>query len=163
MFFSGMQIYEDSRLGVSIRYAGPGDMKVDAYLYDLGLDEITSDVMSPDVEKWFQESLQHIVIVAQTSEYLDFRIDHCHPFYLPDVPSNPFCLWAATSYGDPPGTDVVFAGRWISHLTLRTDRNFINKVRCTYPENKGIAREQFFYFFNFLLEWTRVIQEFPHL
>jgi hypothetical protein len=49
----------------------------------------------------------------------------------------------------------------MSHLALRTDRGYINKVRFTYPES--MEASAFPAFLTFLQEWTHAVQSQPKM
>lgn len=51
---------------------------------------------------------------------------------------------------------VQDVGRVVSHLALRTDRGYINKVRFNQPEDAGEAG--FAGFVAFTVEWTQAVQ-----
>lgn len=158
--FDDVQVAEDPRLGVIIRYQGPGTAHADAYLYNLGLSNITDDLGSREVYEWFQDSWQSILWMVEHGRYLDFEFLSSQFLYMPADAAEPFCLWNAFSYCRAPGPEVRFTGRNMSHLTLRTDHGFINKIRYTYPDIEEIRDAQLSAFLAFLFEWTGAVQHF---
>ena len=158
----GVEYFPDSNLGVRIRYGTPTTAKVDVFLYDLGLADIPYDLRSPQVRKWFQESVQGVIFAAKQGLYVDFEVLASQYLHLPLDAPDPFCLWASFAYRQVPGKDipmVSFAGRRVSNMALRTDRGYINKIRYTYPENAG--EEGFAGFLAFLVEWHGHVQLAP--
>ena len=162
LYLTHTEIFEDPRLGVSVRYQGSGSMRADVYLYNLGLPDIPTDLRSPDVLEWFQGAWQDVLTVAEYKQYLEMGQPTFQYFHIPPDKPEPFCLWASFSYRQAPGPEVLFVGRQISHLTLRTDRGFINKVRYSYPDMEEANEVQFRSFLGFLLEWTAAVQQFSY-
>jgi hypothetical protein len=160
LLFSVVEIFQDPRLGAAIHYQSPASVRADAYLYNLGLPDIPVDLRSPDVHEWFQRAWQEILFMFENKRYLDFKPLTFQFLHVPPDAPEPFCLWAAFSYRQPPGPEIFFTGRQISHLTLRTDLGFINKVRYSYPDIEEIKEAQFRDFLAFLFEWTTAVQEF---
>lgn len=163
----GVEQYPDPRLGVMVRYGIPPLIKADAYLYDLGLTDIPDDLESPQVETLFEESLQGVTTAAEQGVYLDFELLGSGYIKLPPESPEPFFLGATFSYRQNPkasvpvvfpGTDgtVHDVGRIVSHMALRVDRGYINKVRFNHPEEAGDAG--FTLFLGFVMEWTESVQ-----
>jgi hypothetical protein len=166
----GVDQYPDPKLGVMVRYGIPPLVKVDAYLYDMGLSEISEDLESPQVIQLFQESLQTVVMAAEQGLYLDFEILNSGYVRVPQDAAEPLCLCASFTYrlnsnaplpkvGIPAkeGTGVINdIGRLTSHLALRIDRGYINKVRFNHPEELG--ERGFGGFLRFVMEWTNAVQ-----
>lgn len=159
--------YPDPRLGVMVRYGLPPLIKADAYLYDMGLSDIPADLDSPLVLQLFEESLQGVIMAAEQGLYRDFAMIGSGYINLPDS-DEPFCLGASFAFSHNPEAPipVVFpdregfvqdVGRVVSHLALRTDRGYINKVRFNHPEQFGDAG--FAGFVGFTAEWTQSVQD----
>ena len=161
--------YPDPRLGVMVRYGIPPWVKADVYLYDMGLTDISDDLESPQVIELFQESLQGVVMAASQGIYRDFEIIQSGYINLPPEAPEPLCLCASFAYRQnaeasipvvfPDRTDTPVIndiGRLLSHMAMRTDRGYINKVRFNYPEAAGEGG--FAGFLNFLTEWTNAVQ-----
>lgn len=164
--------YPDPKLGVMVRYGMPPFVKADAYLYDLGLTDIPGDLQSPRVAQWFQESFEGVLMAAKQGIYRDFEVLGSGYINVPPDAPDPLCLCASFTYRQDSGASVpvVFPekegtpvitdiGRLVSHMALRTDRGYINKVRFNYPEEAGEGG--FAGFLNFMVEWTRVVQTAP--
>ena len=166
--------YPDPKLGVMIRYGIPPWVKADAYLYNMGLPDISDNLESPQVIQLFQESAQGVVMAAEQGLYLDFEILNSGYVSVPPDASEPLCLCASFAYrqnsnapvptaGLPKkeGTGVINdVGRLVSHMALRVDRGYINKVRFNYPEDagqRGVAG-----FLDFLSEWTAIVRATGH-
>ena len=163
----GVEHYPDPKLGVMIRYGLPPLVKADAYLYDLGLRDIPEDLNSPLVQQMFEESLRGVMMAAEQGIYRDFEVLGSGYLNLDPDSDEPFCLAASFAYAQNPEAPVplVFAGkegvindvgRLVSHLALRTDRGYINKVRFNHPEAAGEAG--FAGFAGFTVEWTQAVQ-----
>ncbi len=161
LFLCDVKVLEDPRLGVAIRYQAE-NVHADTFLYDLGLPDIPMDLRSSDVHEWFQKAWQDILLVSEREHYRDFQPLAFQFLHLPPEAPEPFCLWAAFSYRSVVDPQASSAGRTVSHLTLRTDLGFINKVRYSYSEDEQLKEAQFHAFLFFLLEWTAAVQEFSH-
>lgn len=163
----GIERYQDPKLGVMIRYGIAPWIKADAYLYDMGLADISEDIESPQVIGLFEESLQGVLMAAGQGLYRDFEILRTGSITVPPDADKPLCLCASFAYrqnADAPipaalqQRDAVIndVGKLVSHMALRTDRGYINKVRFNHPEDAGEAG--FTGFINFLVEWTNLVQ-----
>lgn len=151
-----IEIYDKKQLGVKIRYES-GITKADLYLYDLGYDTIPEDIRSGLVTELFQKSCRDVLILADRGFYLDFEIKATKYFHLPYDAPDPMYLWAVFYYRQAQSVATVYEGFRYSHLFLRTDFGFINKVRYTYPER--IAEEAEGGMISFLLEWHEAISK----
>lgn len=159
--FSAMEIFPDPSHGAAMRYRGSSPfIHADAYLYDLGLPNIPQDLRSDEIFQFHQGACQDVFMMAEMGEYLELKTVTSQFLYLPEDALEPFCLWASFTYRNAPGPDVFFTGRQKSHLALRSDRGFINKVRYTYADSEGLADILFRGFLVFLVEWTTAVQEF---
>lgn len=163
----GVEHYPDPKLGVMIRYGLPPLVKADAYLYDLGLSDIPEDLHSPLVVQLFQESLRGVTMAAEQGIYLEFEMLGSGYVTLEPESNEPFCLGASFAYRQNAAAPVpqVFpkregavndVGRLVSHLALRTDRGYVNKVRFNHPEAAGEAGPAGF--LGFTVEWTHAVQ-----
>jgi hypothetical protein len=153
-----IQTWRDRRLGASFGYSGD-DVKARAYLYNLGLTNIPTDLRSGEVQAFFKQAYMDILRVAKRGNYQNLELSEPQLLYLPDD-AEPFCLWAKFGYRHTPESGVGFTGPCASHLALRTDGGFINKVRYTYPvtdegENAGSKS-----LLAFMVEWTVFVQAF---
>jgi hypothetical protein len=158
--FSEATYYDDPKLGISIRYYGPSLIYANTYLYNLGRSYITDDLESPEVMQWFQEACHGILRYAELGSYLNLEEVNSKFLYLPQDDSDPFCLWASFIYNPAPGPGISYTGQLMSHIALRTDRGFINKVRFSYPYTEEISEVGRKGFLHFLLEWTHAVQNF---
>jgi hypothetical protein len=104
--------------------------------------------------------MQSIQVAAKQGAYRDLIVRASQYLHLPPTAPDPFCLWAVFSYRQAPGPGVIFLGKCVSHLALRIDRGYINKVRFTYPEEQQEEKADFERFLAFLTEWTVRVQEF---
>jgi len=153
--YVGCDLYDDQRLGTKLRY-GDGATKADAYLYDLGLASIPSDIRSGVVTEFFQQACGEVLALADQGKYLDLETRASQYLHLPDDAPDPMYLWAAFRYRQAPGPFVVDDGFRFSHVFLRTDSGYINKVRYTYPEH--IAASVGADMIRFLLAWHEAVQ-----
>lgn len=158
--FNSVNYYDDPRLGIGIRYNGPELIYADAYLYDLGLSFITNDITSPEVIQWFQEACHGILRHAEMGSYLNLENVDSQFLYFPKDDPQPFWHWASFIYNPARGPDIGFTGKLMSHIALRTDRGFINKVRFSYPYTKEESEVGTRWFFAFLIDWTLAVQNF---
>jgi len=158
--FRGVETYDDPNLGVGIRYQGPFSLHADVFLYDLGLSEIPQDLHSKEVIQIYQDSLDSLFAAAEAGRYLELENISTQYLHVPLDAPEPFCLWGIFTYRQAKGDDVLFTGKQVSHMTLRTDHGFINKVRYTYPDSEDTEYEDFEGFLLFLLEWNDAVQEF---
>jgi len=147
--FSEVNYYDDPRLGIGIRYDGPTPIHADTYLYDLGLPHITNDLTSPEVMLWFQQSCHDIFRYAELGIYLNLEEVNSKFLYFPEDDPDPFCLWASFTYNTAPGKGISYTGKLMSHIALRTDREFINKVRFSHPYTEEISEVGMKGFLNF--------------
>jgi hypothetical protein len=148
--------FDDKRLGVQVRYASPDGVKADVYLYDLGMTGIPSDIMSPIVQEFFKEACGDVFTAAKRGMLLDLEVKTSQYLYLPSGAPIPMYLWATFYYRQAPGPSTNYEGMRYSHLALRTDKGYINKVRYTYPdigdENASLG------LIAFLMDWHNVVQ-----
>lgn len=155
-----VHLFPDPRLGVQIRYGTPTTAKVDAYLYDLGMSDIPNDVRSPQLIELFQGACQGVATAAEQGMYVDLEVLTSQYLRIPPEADDPFCLWASFTYRQVAGPglpEIDFEGRRFSHLALRSDRGYINKVRYTCPE--GSEDGGFNGFMDFLVEWTDYVRK----
>jgi hypothetical protein len=171
LHYQGIFRFPNPAGGVKIRYGIPELAVADVYLYTAGLSDIPDDLWSSDVEARFEESCD-LVHAAENQGMHDDLVDLDSGYlYIPAAATEPLCLWASFAYtpntGQPlpttdhPGRSVTDIGRKHSHLALRTDGGYINKIRYTYPAedaDKGFAA-----FRDFVFEWTNFIQQLPFM
>lgn len=153
--FQDVSHFDDERLGVQVRYGSPEGTKADVYLYDLGVPNIPDDLGAPEVMEFFQMSCRDVLAAAHQGVLLDFELKTSQYLFLPDDAPAPLYLWAAFYYRQAPGPFTVLEGMRYSHLALRTDRGYINKVRYTYPET--LAADAGLGLAAFLLEWHHLV------
>jgi len=153
--YTGCDIYDDPRLGVKLRY-DRGMTKADVYLYDLGINPISEDVRSEQVMEFFQQSCNDILVAAERGIYNDLETRTSQYLHIPDNSPDPMYLWAAFYYRQAPAPGVVDEGYRYSHILIRTDGGYINKVRYTYPERvKNDASRDMI---QFLLDWDAALR-----
>lgn len=158
--FVGVETYDDPGLGYSIRYKGPLSLHADVYLYDLGLSTVPQDLHSKELIEIYQDSCDSILVTAESCRYLEIETIRSQYLHIPQDEPEPFCLWGIFTYRQAPVPDVFFTGKQKSHLTLRTDHGFINKIRYTYPDYEETEDDSFKSFLFFILEWNAAIQQF---
>lgn len=150
-------IFEDARMGVQFRYASPNGTKADIYLYNLGIKDIPNDITSPRVAEFYQAACSDVMAVAQRGILLDLEVKASQYLHLPDDAPLPMYLWAAFYYRQAPGPQTDYEGMRYSHLALRTDGGYINKVRYTYPDTLSEGGEQDLMIF--LYDWHNQVQQ----
>lgn len=158
--FEGVHYYPQPGMGVSVRYGGPGVAKADAYLYDLGLTDVPTDLKSERVVEWFREACGGVFEAARRGVYSDLEVRASQFLHLPADAPEPFALWASFVYAQAPAPGVGYTGKRVSNLALRTDHGQINKVRYTYPDpGAGEAADAALAaFLRFLVEWTDAVR-----
>jgi len=161
LIFLDAVIYPDARFGVGFRYAGPGHLKADTYLYDLGVPDVPDRLDAPQVLEWFSAARNEVTTLARQGKYLDLEIrDDATALYIPADATTPLCLCTRFSYRQAAGSGIDFNGKRVSHLALRTDRGYINKIRYTYPDTDEFRETGQAGFILFLSEWTSAVQDF---
>jgi hypothetical protein len=158
-----IEIYEQKVLGVKIRYhadnSSYGGAKADIYLYDAGRSPLPQNIRSPDMLKLFQAAYSEIRVAAQLDIYENLEEMNAEFLHLPENAPEPMWLWAAFRYRQPPGRgSVTYTLDRVSHLALRTDRGYVNKVRYTYPGY--IEEQEFSHYLQFLFEWQQIVGSF---
>ena len=156
--YEDLDVYPDQQLGVRCRYGNDWGVKADAYLYDLGLASIPEDLHAEEVLDWFRQACSSVYHMAQEGHYLDLQVRPSQYLHIPQDAPEPLCLWASFQYREDPDPQMAFEGPRVSHLALRTDRGYINKVRFTYPAS--VEDEGFAAFLEFLQAWTSAIQTY---
>jgi hypothetical protein len=159
--YAELTVYSDQRLGAQIRYTNASGLKADAYLHNLGLATMPADLRAEEVVEWFRDACAEVLSQGREGHYLDLQVLASRYLHIPETAPEPFCLWAAFNYRQAPGPQIAFEGRRMSHLALRTDRGYINKVRFTYPES--MEASAFPAFLTFLQEWTHAVQSQPKM
>jgi hypothetical protein len=156
--FSKVDYYNDPRLGVDIRYDGTNNIYADAYLYNLGIKNITNDLKSQEIMSYFNQACNDILMMAEKGLYQNVEKVMTNFIVTRDNPE-PLWIWAEFVYNLKPGPGVDYRQR-MSHLALSTDRGFINKVRFTYPYIDKMTEVGMNGFYVFLGEWRRNVQSF---
>jgi hypothetical protein len=152
---SGVQHYPRAALGVGVAFNGPST-KATAYLYNLGLVELSTDVKSEQLLEIFQRSYADIDQQAASGAMRNFELHTSQYLHLPPDAPQPIGLWAAFSFDPPSDAAPAANSRQISHLVVRADRGHFNKIRYTHPKDHGI--EAVNRFRAFVAEWTAIVQ-----
>jgi hypothetical protein len=152
--YAGSEVYDDPRLGAKIRYEF-GITKADLYLYDLGMAEIPADIDDPLVTEVYRQSCGEVLTLAEAGLYLDFELRKSEYLNLGMEGFKPSFLWAAFRYRQAPGQFTVSEEFRYSHIFLRTNGGYFNKVRYTYPESEAANSSE--RMIHFLIEWLKVI------
>lgn len=129
--YAGMDAYADPRLGVTIRYER-GITQADIYLYDLGLPSIPSDLQAEEVKEFFRQAMGEVLEMGRLGRYTDLETRNARYLHIPADAPQPLCLFGSFYYRKTLRPGVVHEGFRHSHLFLRTDCGFINKVRYTF-------------------------------
>ena len=152
---SGVQHYPDPALGVGVAFNGPRT-KATAYLYNLGLAEVSNDLECDPLQAVFQNSYTAIDQDAKNSAMRNFQLHKSQYLHLPPDAPQPIGLWAAFSFDPPSNAGAAGVNRQIAHLVVRADRGYFNKIRYTHPRDHGI--EAVNRFMAFVAEWTAIVQ-----
>ena len=150
-------IFDDPNLGVQIRYASPLGIKADVYLYNLGMSDIPDDITSSLVMEFFQGACGDVMAMAERGVLLDFEVRASQYLDILDAASLPIYMWAAFCYRQAPGPISGYEGMRYSHLALRSDRGYINKVRYTYHDTLAETAGEGLLLF--LIEWYNAVQQ----
>ncbi len=178
--------YENPDMGTLFKYGFPPTLTADAYLYNNGFADIPADLRSPFLANSFREQHQGILMMGNMGTIRDVDVLRSAVLAHPGDQNIPLCYWSTFAYrhieremrfsevgvareGDGVVPDV---GRLISHLTLRSDRGFFNKVRFTYVERAsdpayfGVTAEDLpdpalDWFLRFVADWTYAVQTAP--
>ena len=159
LIHSSTEWFDDPRMGVRLRYGIPMTpaslLKADLYLYDLG-QVIPADLMDPTVESFFQEACSLIMNDPGPFPYTDMEVRACEVLKLSDDDPGTWFHWAAFRYRQTGGDYDEFR---FSHIALRTDGGFINKVRFTYRETMADVGGNIFT--KLLTDWQQSLNAAP--
>lgn len=152
--YAGFELYDDERLGVKLRYER-AITKADVYLYDLGLHSVPTNIRSDTVREFFQQACGEVFALGDRGMYLDLEVKASQYLHVPDDAPEPLFLWAAFYYRQAASPFVADEGFRFSHIFLRTDAGYINKVRYTYLEraDKDAGEDMI----RFLFDWLNSI------
>jgi len=160
LVYHSVNYYDDPRLGIGIRYDGPAYIHADTYLYNMGRPYITDDLMSPQVIHWFLEACDSITKHAEMEAYQNIEVLECRILNFPKDDPQPFWHYASFTYKRADEEGSIYTDPLISHIALRIDRGFINKVWFSYPNTVELSEVGIRGFFDFLIEWTLTVQNF---
>lgn len=136
--------YDSPELGYSVRYEGLGGLKVDVYVYDLGLADLGSGQVGPAVRKHFQMVIGDVFNMEQRGRYRDVRLLREEEQTLATAGGSLPLLHATFRYAEVRRSDDREILRPVeSHLLLLTYRDHFLKVRCTYAaadSDYGVAK-----------------------
>ena len=157
-----VEVYPDIRHGVKIRYQISEQVRADAYLYDLGYSNISSDIHSSEVAEYYESACHDVFRAAEMGILLDLKMLSSQYFYIEAKEPKPLYLWASFTFSHPDKKGLVSTEKEMSHLALRTDRGFINKVRFSYPFSEDMELDEagFFLFRLFVVHWASMVREF---
>lgn len=154
-----IDIYSEKAYGVRIHYYAGGDIKADIYLYNLGISELPQNMKSSEMSEIFQMSYSEIISAAQQGIYENLEVMISRYLRLPGSNLEPKCwMWSAFRYKHSASPHQTSTFDLVSHLAMRIDRGFINKVRYTYSGH--LEEQEFSHFLEFLVEWRQAVQSF---
>lgn len=131
-------------------------VKASTYLYDLGLPSVPTNLESDEMAEIFNHALTDIFAVVNQRDYLQFEVlQHGLLTVSPQIPNHKW-LWAAMRYQQRKSNEGDDDQDRISHLAVRCDAGYINKVRYTYPATLP-TRVAYAGFLLFLFEWKHSI------
>lgn len=171
--FQGVRRFPDTDAGVQIRYGIPALATADVYLYTQGFSDITDDLWSAEVEARFEDSCTLVVMTEAQGLHTDLVTLQSGYLFIPADAPEPLCLWASFAYTVSPGVPIPMIdpaggtpvvtdmGRKFSHVGLRTDRGYLNKIRYTHPVEDG--EKGFSGFRAFAAEWTDFVKRRPRV
>jgi hypothetical protein len=128
--YAFFQLYSDPRGGISLRYGNPDGTVADVYLYDGGFEKLPDGVRFGEMDRLF-ESECHQIIAVKAGLCSDFRPTKSQELKLLGG-SEPSHLCMTFTYSSPDARGVM-----TSHMAIRADMGFLNKVRYTYPSAFG--------------------------
>ena len=153
-----VRIYPEKAYGIRIRYVDAGGTKADIYLYDLNISTLPQDIRSPEMLQLFQMAYSDVMVAVQRGMYKNLEVMTSEYLHLPESAPEPTWMWSAFRYSQQEDTNVASTLDRVSHLALRTDRGFINKVRYTYLGH--LEEQEFSRFLEFLIAWHRIVGSF---
>jgi hypothetical protein len=185
LWLADIEVYEDRRAGVALRYVypdldepspprDPSDplaaaaersrgpkpdfhlVKANVYLYNLGLSEVPTDLRSDGMLEIFQHAFSDIASLVERGDYQQFEVMISRMLAMPPDSQDPVWLWAAMRYRQTTKASVRSDADRISHLVVRSDGGHINKVRYTYPASLPPALA-YAGFLLFLFEWKHSV------
>lgn len=157
---AGVDYYPEQALGVGIKFHGPGT-NATVYLYNFGLTDVPADLRSDQVVGWFRSACNDVARAAGEGVYQDLELRTSQYLAVDAGATEPLGLWAAFAYAQAPAASEEAAQRRVSHVFLRTDRGYINKVRYTHPDTED--DQALHRFMAFVAEWTAIVQSIPAL
>ena len=97
----------------------------------------------------FQQACGEVLALGDRGMYLDLEVRASQYLHLPEDALEPMFLWAAFNYRQAAGPFVADKGFRSSHIFLRTDAGYINKVRYTHSEHadKGAGEDMIRFLF----------------
>jgi hypothetical protein len=173
LHLQGVRHHTDPDSGVQIRYGITAFATADVYLYTQGFSDISDDLWSAEVEARFEDSCTLIKMTAAQGLYTDLVTLQSGYLFIPADAPEPLCLWASFAYTVTPGTPIPMIGsaggtpvmtdmgRKSSHVGLRTDHGYLNKVRYTHPAEDG--EKGFAGFRAFVAAWTDFVKRRPRV
>lgn len=183
LWLTDVEVYKNPDAGVSFRYyfydrdaeagvkktdleilseivGGPhynfNPVKASTYLYNLGLPSIPKNLESDEMAEIFNHALADIFAVVNQGDYHKFEIlQHGVLAVSPQLPNHKW-LWVAMRYQQRKNDEGDDVQDRISHLAVRCDGGYINKVRYTYPATLP-SKVAYSGFLLFLFEWKHAI------
>lgn len=179
--------YENPGMGAAFKYGFPPILTADAYLYNNGITNIPDDLRSRFFADSFRQQHQGILMMENVGTIRDVEVLQSSVLAHPNDRNTPLCFWSSFAYRhiqrevryredagvarDGKG-NISDVGRVISHLTMRPDRGYFNKVRFTYVERasdpayfgvtaKDVPDPALHWFLKFVSQWTYAVQTAP--
>jgi hypothetical protein len=184
LWLADVDVYPDPRAGVGFRYIFPDEdkppprdefdpavvaaerargpkpelslVKADAFLYHLGLSALPSDVTSDQMREILQHAFNDIGTLIERGEYQHFEVLMSQMLAMPPHTGEPVWLWLSMRYRQATKPNVRWATDCVSHLVVRTDGGYINKIRYTYPASLA-PQLAYSGFLLFLFEWKHSV------
>jgi hypothetical protein len=163
--YEGFEAFEDAGLGVRLAY-GSGLTRADVYLYDSGTPYVSNEIDSEEVETHFLQAYSNILEAAKMGGYERFQAGAVEWMQLPGDFPRPSYHWATFVFGGRHGVrngtrkgsdscEGDDSGLFVSHLMVRSDGGYINKIRYTVPLEDA---EQVEGLIQFLVDWQNTVQ-----
>jgi hypothetical protein len=132
--YLGVTRYEQSALGVSVRYGGELLIKADIFIYDLGKTNLGTGLKSPVVPSHFQQVKGDIYTAEKMGRYTDLSLVSEQEIALNTPQGKIPALSAVFTYSQTEGPGTAFTGMRVSHVVLTAYRDSFLKIRFTYPQ-----------------------------
>jgi hypothetical protein len=135
--YQSTSVYCHAPLDVGVWYAVPNGYTADVFLYDPGRENAPAGVTDPRLQGFSQSAVSAVFASERNGTCRDVRILGTWYARIPEDAPEPTYLWTALSYVTEADPTFGYTGLWYSHLAIRADCGFVNKVRYSYIEPRA--------------------------